>query len=130
MITVVFTLNSSKHSVLILVRFLEFVLKQVFMERLLADENLLLVADNHFSRRNSDGQFHFQSLAFLLLSFKPCLFLVGKEPTRATFLKNVVYRGVLLIGHLDDDLDFLVLQDSIHVWNEINVSSSIDVYLS
>lgn len=119
MIVIIFRLDSIEHANLIFIRGIELITKKLLMELLIGYKQLLLVTEDHLLGGNTDRQLEFESLFLLFFSKQLSLFTVGHEPARPRLLEHIVDRVKLHGGHLDDDLELLIVHDLLHVWHEL-----------
>ena len=96
------------------------------MEVLLLNEYLFLISMNQTSSRDPFSQLHFQFLPFSLVLQHQQLFVIGHIPSLVSgLLENVISRCVLMISHLDDNLESPLVEDLLHIGDLFLVTMSL-----
>ena len=119
MIIIKFILYPHEHAILIFIRCLILILKELFMECFCVDKDLLLVADDDIFVLESDCgllKLSFHCILLLLFVLKIFLLLLSEEPIEILCsLENILDRRKFHVVHFYHYLKFLILQNLLHV---------------
>ena len=78
---------------------------------------------NQTSSRDPFSQLHFEFFPFTLVFQHKQLLVIGHIPSLVSgLLENIIRRSVLMISHLDDNLEAPLVEDLLHVGNLLLVT--------